>query len=41
MYRSPIIIVPPEESDEDLTKDQIVEGLTRLTEECLADKPDY
>jgi hypothetical protein len=29
------------DSDEDLTEDQIIEGLTKLTAECLADEQDY
>jgi hypothetical protein len=29
------------DSDEDLTEDQIIDGLTKLTAESLADEPDY
>jgi hypothetical protein len=29
------------DSDEDLTEDQIIDGLSRLTAESLAEEPDY
>ena len=42
---TPISIAPrgdgKNNSDENLTEDQIIEGLTKLTAECLADEPDY
>ncbi len=38
------LVVPPNhfcDYDEDLSEDQIIESLTRLTAESLADEPDY
>jgi hypothetical protein len=39
----PTSVVPQRncDSDEDLTEDQIIDGLTKLTAESLADEPDY